>query len=292
MFQISLLSVSTSAVAVLNNLVLPRLLWQIGGESPYFSMAALKSIQFIAFEFNSELSEIGANSFTSYSSLTSICLPCSVQVLGDNSFRDCSSLSTFTFESDSKLRRIEANALSGCLSLRSICLSASVEFSGDRSFAWCKLLSSFTFESGSKLGRIEAGALFECSSLRSICLPGSVEFVGYCSFSGCTLLSSFTFESGSKLRQIEADALSGCSSLKSICLPASLEMLDGLAFREASVSRLTIETGNRHFRLSGDFLLDFDGTHQPFIRDSKSFDYDTSAHKSSSTILSTDTFLK
>jgi hypothetical protein len=46
----------------------------------------------------------------------------------------------------------------------------------------------------------------------------------------------------------------------SICLPASLEKIDGSAFAESSISGIRVEDGNRHLRLSGNFLLDFEGT--------------------------------
>jgi hypothetical protein len=70
MFRVSLLHISTSAVAIVNILVLPRLLGQIGDENNPHSKGSLKSIQFIAFEFKSEICEIGAISFTSSPSLT------------------------------------------------------------------------------------------------------------------------------------------------------------------------------------------------------------------------------
>jgi hypothetical protein len=47
--------------------------------------------------------------------------------------------------------------------------------------------------------------------------------------------------------------------LMSICLPASLENIDGSAFAESAIRQITIEDGNRHLRLSGTFLLDFEG---------------------------------
>jgi hypothetical protein len=123
----------------------------------------------------------------------------------------------------------------------------------------CTSLCSVTFESGSKLARIEATTFYECSSLKSICLPASVESVGNLSVSPCASLSLFTFESGSKLTRIETRALYGCPLLKSICLPASLQMLDGSALARTGISRITLEEGHRHFRISGNFLLDFDG---------------------------------
>jgi hypothetical protein len=177
MFHVPLLSVSILPVATVHNLVFPRTATQICGESDTLSIGCLKSIQFIAFEFKSGLSQIGAESFANYLSLRSICVPASVEFLGERSFSSCNPLSSLTFESGSKLTRIEANAFYCCSSLKSICLPASVEFLGERSFLSCDSLSSLTFESGSKLTRIEANALFCSPSLKAICLPASVEFL-------------------------------------------------------------------------------------------------------------------
>jgi hypothetical protein len=72
--------------------------------------------------------------------------------------------------------------------------------------------------------------------------------------------ASLTFESGSRLTRIESKALYLCMSLQSICLPASLESIDGSAFSGSGISQITVEEGNRHFSVSGRFLMDFEGT--------------------------------
>jgi hypothetical protein len=41
-------------------------------------------------------------------------------------------------------------------------------------------------------------------------------------------------------------------------------MIDGSAFANSGISAITIEEGNHRFRVSGDFLLDFEGI--TFIR--------------------------
>jgi hypothetical protein len=163
------------------------------------------------------------------------------------------------FESNSKLVEIEKEVFFKDDSLRSICLPASVESLGHRSFESCESLCSLTFESGSKLTRIGLSALSDCLSLRWICLPASVDFLGRSCFSGCRSLSSFTFESGSKLTRIEANAFFYCLSLESICLPATLQKIDPAALSNSGLSKITIEEGNQHFRVSGGCLLAFDG---------------------------------
>jgi hypothetical protein len=129
-FQVRQFSVSISAVAIIHNLVLPRFLRQIIGQIASSLSGRLSSVQFIPFEFKSELSEIGTKSFMNYLLLTSICLPATDEkIISAYSFSSCHSQSYLIFESGSKLARIAAMAFS-CSSLKLICLPASGEFLG------------------------------------------------------------------------------------------------------------------------------------------------------------------
>jgi hypothetical protein len=175
--------------------------------------------------------------------LRSICLPASVEFLGEGAFSSCRSLSAFTFESGSKLTRIEAFALLDCYVLKSICLPASVEFLGVSSYSSCWSLSSLTFESGSRLTLIPANTVNGCSSLQSRCLPASIEILGNSSLSNCYRLSSLTFESGSKLTRIEEDAFDGCSLLKFLLIPRSVNELRRNWAHRSSLRLVAFESG-------------------------------------------------
>jgi hypothetical protein len=102
------------------------------------------------FESGSQLCEIESYALASCESLTSICIPCTVEVLGEGSFKNCRSLSTLSFESVSRLRRIESQAFSGCSSLKSIVIPQSIE---SLSLNWSQnsSLSQVTFESSASL---------------------------------------------------------------------------------------------------------------------------------------------
>jgi hypothetical protein len=93
----------------------------------------------------------------------------------------------------------------------------------------------------------------------SVRLSRDIGILGRGCFYHCISLSSLTFESGSKLTRIDANALHGCTSIKSICLPASLQFIDGSAFADTWISEMSVEAGNCHLRVSGDFLVDFEG---------------------------------
>jgi hypothetical protein len=169
-------------------------------------------------------------------------------------------VSVLSFEFGCKVHHIQAGPFSFNFALRSICVPASVALLDRKCFRYCLQLSCVTFEPGSKLRAIEFDTFHNCSSLQSIEIPASVELLGGSCFSDCRSLSSLTFEPGSKLTRIAVGALYGCTSLESICLPVALQTIEYAALAGTGISKITVEEGNVHLRVSGDFLLDCDGT--------------------------------
>jgi hypothetical protein len=129
---------------------------------------------------------------------------------------------------------------------------------GKYCFSECKSLSTVTFESGSQLSSIAESAFWYCSSLSSIFIPSSVEMLGKYCFQGCDSLSTVTFESGSQLSSIAEYAFRSCSSLSSFCIPPCLQELGKGAIDVRNLREISVAAGNRHFRVSGSFLLDFE----------------------------------
>jgi hypothetical protein len=131
----------------------------------------------VTFESGSHLSSIAESAFRYCSSLSSIFIPSSVEMLGKYCFSGCESLSRVTFESDSQLSFIAEGAFRYCSSLSSIFIPSSVEMLGKECFCGCKSLSMVTFESGSQLSSIAEFAFWDCSSLSSICCPSSLQTI-------------------------------------------------------------------------------------------------------------------
>jgi hypothetical protein len=76
----------------------------------------------------------------SYSSLQSILIPSSVEILGSSCFSQCRSLSSITFESNSRLIRIESEAFSYS-SLQSIVIPSTILFIGSDAVSTCQNIS-------------------------------------------------------------------------------------------------------------------------------------------------------
>jgi hypothetical protein len=86
---------------------------------------------------NVNLRGIGPFGFSRRSTLKSIFLPACIEILAEERFGDCSSLSEVTFEPGSKLAEIGKEAFISCCSLASICIPAEVEQIPDLCFSRC-----------------------------------------------------------------------------------------------------------------------------------------------------------
>jgi hypothetical protein len=192
------------------------------------------------------------------SSTRLVCVPLSIEGISDECFRNWALLSLLAFEVGCAISRLGDRAFSDC-SLRSICIPISIQTIPRSCFRNCVSLSNVTFEPGSRLSNIGEWAFADCSSLLKICVPSSVESISRFYFSGCRHLSSLVFEPGSQISSLGESEFLKCSSLHSICLPARLRFITGRSLAGSSVKRVTVDSGNRDFRVSGHFLVGCEG---------------------------------
>jgi hypothetical protein len=169
------------------------------------------------------LMEIAPLTFSDNSTLNSIYIPASVEILGEGCFEKCTSLSQVTFEPGSRLTRIGNCAFRICSSLTSICIPADVEEIPGYCFIDCHSLTNLVFESGSQLVRILEGAFQNCRSLRSLFIPSQVEIIEFGALLGCTSVREMIFETPSRLRQLELPR----SEFGSLLIPDSVEIVGG-----------------------------------------------------------------
>jgi hypothetical protein len=187
-----------------------------------------------------------------------IVIPALVQVLKASRGRR-SSAQLCPFEFHSQLRQIQKDAFSSCFALQSLCIPASTEILFNGFCGYCRSLSSFSFDVGCKLRELPELAFCRCISLSSISIPASIKILHKGCFEHCTSLSSVSFQSKSKLIEIEEGTFSGCSSLTSLFIPSSVTDIGGSVFFDTSITAITLEEGNSHFRLVDNFLVDFAG---------------------------------
>ncbi|MDA7678622.1 leucine-rich repeat domain-containing protein [Akkermansiaceae bacterium] len=125
------------------------------------------------------VTSIGANTFNTCTSLTSIKIPDGVTSIGGNAFRDCTNLTSITIGNG--VTSIGGYAFRGCTSLTSITIPNSVTNIGRETFRSCTSLTSITIpDSFTGIGTF---AFYGCTSLTSIIFQGVPPTVGIDAFS-------------------------------------------------------------------------------------------------------------
>jgi hypothetical protein len=170
----------------------------------------------------SRVKQIDGFAFSFNSILKSICIPASVEILGQRCFK-CSSLSQIIFESGSRLAQIGESAFLNCSSLVSICIPAQVEEIPIGCFSRCDSLTDLAFESDSKVVRIRESALEHCSSLRRLAIPSRLEILEFGALSDCESLRELIFEAPSSVKELQ---LPKCDFGR-LSIPDSVEVVYG-----------------------------------------------------------------
>jgi hypothetical protein len=105
-----------------DSIVIPSSIEELGRHC-----CAWKELRTVEFERDSNLRSIGRFAFVFCSSLKSILIPSSVEVIHENCFSCSVNLQTVTFGCDSKLRLLERDAFNRCPSLSLVRVPASTE---------------------------------------------------------------------------------------------------------------------------------------------------------------------
>ena len=130
----------------------------------------------------------GRGTFSSCINLTSVTIPGSVTVIGEDTFDNCSNLTNITIPNS--VTSIGDFAFSRCSSLTNITIPDSVTSIGSSAFSGCSGLTSITVSN--RVTRIEYNTFSDCSSLTNIIIPDSVTSIGQYVFYGCSSLASIT----------------------------------------------------------------------------------------------------
>jgi hypothetical protein len=152
----------------------------------------------------------------SHTDVTSVTIPNSVTIIGDDAFNGCDRLTSVAI--GSSVTSIGARAFSDCDLLTNVSIPNGVTVIGDSAFRGCQKLSTVELPSGLTYignsafercrelkgiiipeGVIEIGehALSDCRSLTDVALPNSVTSVSWGLFSYCQSLTNVRWETQS-----------------------------------------------------------------------------------------------
>ena len=160
-----------------------------------------------------------------FPNLSFLCIPRTVEVIGNRCLWGHKKLRTVVFERNSALREIEEWAFSQC-AITSIELPRSLVTIGEGCFYDCGCIDVVTFEPCCQIARLGEFA-FSCS-VRSIMVPASVRVIGrmcFCSWK----FDHVTFEPGSRLVRMEERAFH-MSRIETIMIPPTVEFIGEACF--------------------------------------------------------------
>jgi hypothetical protein len=176
--------------------------------------------------------------------LRSLCIPASVEQIGEECFAYATSVSQVKFEPGSRLRILHQRAFFASL-IESIDIPPMVSVLPERCFAFCVLLSSVKFAPDSQLRAIGAFA-FSYSGLESIHIPRLVDRIGESCFNTCTRLSNLTFAADSQVRRLDRLAFAWCIALPYVCIPSSVELIGrGCFWGNDELTSVTFDVGSK-----------------------------------------------
>ena len=157
-------------------------------------------------------------------SATNVVIEDGLTSIGNNAFRDCSSLESITIPDS--VTSIGNYAFYSCKALQSITIPDSVTSIGDCAFESCNSLQSITIpDSVTSIGNY---AFYSCEALQSITIPDSVTSIGNYAFYSCGTLQSITIPDS--VTSIGEGAFRGCVALQSITIPDSVTSIGEKAF--------------------------------------------------------------
>ena len=181
--------------------------------------------------------DVPRDMFGKCTGLKKVTLKNGVRSIGEDAFRDCSSLESVIFE-NTVLEKISDGAFWGCSALSSIALPDSVTEIERNAF----------FETGlrniqlpEKLTLIGGGAFCNCKNLKQVQLPPQLKELGEGAFFNCENLAQIQLPS--QLNKLGGDAFGECTSLDKIDIPAGLTQIEPDTFCNTGLTSVTLHEG-------------------------------------------------
>ena len=181
--------------------------------------------------------DVPRDMFGKCTGLKKVTLKNGVRSIGEDAFRDCSSLEGVIFE-NTVLEKISDGAFWGCSALSSIVLPDSVTEIERNAFFETGLRN---IQLSEKLTLIGGGAFCNCKNLKQVQLPPQLKELGEGAFFNCENLAQIQLPS--QLNKLGGDAFRDCTSLDKIDIPAGLKQIESATFCNTGLTSVTLHEG-------------------------------------------------
>lgn len=246
-----------------NNLVIPNSVTSIGKYALYgcTELATLtlpivgennNSNSFLGYIFGADSSENLAGKVPA--KLKTVNLTQAVTKIGDDAFKDCTSITNITINANAQIPSFGNNAFKNCSNLTSLTIPNSVQTIGSSAFEYCKSLQTLTLGSG--LTSINNDAFKNCGVIQTINIPTPED---YLEINFSNLMSNPIWNGGSikhngndvtsisvpsSVTSIKSYAFLNWDTLTSISMPNSVQTINEYAFYNCdSLKNITLSTG-------------------------------------------------
>ncbi len=173
--------------------------------------------------------------------LTKITIPDSVTWIGNEAFKECSSLQHVVIGNG--VVEMGTDVFAECKNLTSVVVGNNVTDIPYKAFNNCTSLTDVVLPNGLKT--IGSRSFYNCSSLNAIELSDSLETIGDYAFSGCSALQTITLPSS--LRTVGNCAFTNCNPSLSAIAPASIVFIGENALgytHNTPTTTVTVEEGS------------------------------------------------
>ena len=181
--------------------------------------------------------DVPRDMFGKCTGLKKVTLKNGVRSIGEDAFRDCSSLEGVIFE-NTVLEKISDGAFWGCSALSSIALPDSVTEIERNAFFETGLRNIQLPEKQTLIG---GGAFCNCKNLKQVQLPPQLKELGEGAFFNCENLAQIQLPS--QLNKLGTDAFRDCTSLDKIDIPAGLKQIESATFCNTGLTSVTLHEG-------------------------------------------------
>lgn len=164
------------------------------------------------------------------SNRTTFSIPESVEIIGDQAFKDCSKLTSI--EIPQNVNSIGESAFYGCSSLTSIEIPQNVTLIANNAFYGCSSLEKVILPESLK--GIGASAFYQCSNIKYITIPSKVTSIGYQAFYNCSGLNEVILPPS--VISVESEAFYGCTNLIKSAYPTTVKDPFGYTFHQFTSS--------------------------------------------------------